>query len=252
MGLNLALMVYFLISAIIIKSRFPIGLITLTILFYLLYTAIAFHKKNRSFSVFSYSVLGMLSLFLIIIFTFGKDASLCQKVRFLITDFTNLRTIFSRKELTMRALSLINSPFHLFFGYGKEQYIYFFDRMGVAIMSQDIVDLSHNAFLDIIVSYGITGFLPILFINVSLVLKNILLITRRNWHGIIYIFFFLTITIYGFVESRALLGVEGSGFFFLLIYLVPVFIDASCLSGNSCFDIYHSLAMKKVLTKKLG
>lgn len=252
MGLNLALMVYFLISAIIIKSRFPIGLITLTILFYLLYTAIAFHKKNRSFSVFSYSVLGMLSLFLIIIFTFGKDTSLCQKVRFLITDFTNLRTIFSRKELTMRALSLINSPFHLFFGYGKEQYIYFFDRMGVAIMSQDIVDLSHNAFLDIIVSYGITGFLPILFINVSLVLKNILLITRRNWHGIIYIFFFLTITIYGFVESRALLGVEGSGFFFLLIYLVPVFIDASCLSGNSCFDIYHSLAMKKVLTKKLG
>lgn len=251
-GLNLALMVYFLLSAIVIKSRFPIGLITITILFYLIYTATAFHKKDRSFSIFSYSILGVLLFFLIIVFTFGKDTAICRKIRFLIEDFTNLRTIFSRKELTMRALSLINSPFHFFFGYGKEQYMYFFDRLGLAIMSDDIVDLAHNGFLDVIVSYGITGFLPVLLVNISIVIKSIRLIIRKNNRGILYLFFFLTITFYGFVESRILMGLEGSGFFFLLILLVPVLIDDSCLTKGENDDIYHSMAMEKILITKLS
>lgn len=251
-GLNLALMVYFLISAIIIKSRFPISLISLTIFFYLIFMAIGFHKKDYIFSVFCYTILGLFFFFLVLVFTLGRDTSIYRKIIFLISDFTNLRTIFSRKELTMRALSLINSPYHFLLGYGKEQYMYFFDQLGVAIMSQDIVDLAHNGFIDVIVSYGILGLIPIILINIDILVRSIRLIIKGNYRGIIYLFIFSTITFYGFVESRILMGIEGSGFFFFIIMLTPILIDDFRLTKAGSVDMYHSMAMKKFLASKLA
>lgn len=250
-GPNLALMVYFLISAIIIKSRFPVSLISLTIFFYLIFMAIGFHKKDYIFSVFCYTILGLLFFSLILIFTLGRDTAIYRKITFLISDFTNLRTIFSRKELTLRALSLINSPYHFLLGYGKEQYMYFFDQLGTAIMSQDIVDLAHNGFIDVIVSYGILGLIPIILVNIYIFVRSIRLITKRNYRGIIYLFIFSTITFYGFVESRILMGIEGSGFFFFIIMLTPILIDDFRLTKAESIDRYHSMAMKKLLASKL-
>lgn len=246
--LNLILMIYFLFFCIIIKTRFPMALTAITILFYLLYMAIDLRRKAKGFSIFCFSVLGCLFLSILFLLTIGKDCSISRKIISLFQDFSEIANLLGRKDLWKRAICLINSPFHLFFGYGKEQYIYFFDQSGL-LMGREIVDLCHNGFIDILVSYGILGLLPVVLLHVVLIEKDIRLILKKNWRSILYLFLFITITSYGFVESRVLLGLDGSSFFIFLLLMMPTMIDDAFYTETKSNDIYRSIAMKDILLR---
>jgi O-antigen ligase len=213
-----------LVVLTIVRSRIPFGLVVLVILFMLIHMAFVNRKLYKANHIFALCVLALAAFTFLVFLIFFRDTSLFSKIRALFTSFSDTGTITSRKELHLRAICLLIKPFYWIFGIGKEPYYQLFHLAGETF-GMEVVDFSHNAYLDQILCYGIFGLGLLCVLFGVLIYQCFYLIRKKNYKGFGYLFILISYGIYAIGESRLLFGIEGNEYFFILALLYPLIYE---------------------------
>lgn len=250
--LFLALMAFDFVTCFCAASRLPSLLIFLTMGFLLFYMAVFDLRRNKVNGILSMILLTFFIVFLLVMALGYKESPLGKKIVYLFSSFRDYRTLTTRGVLHKRALGLFSTPFTYLFGYGKEPYLYFFYESGVQ-MGLELVDFSHSAFIDMLVSYGWIGFLLLIFFYTFLLYQIGYLIYRKDSHGFVYLFIFLVMLGYGGEESKLLpLTMDGTSIFSIYLLVLPLEAEYSFVKSREGFSFYKKEHFyKEILCKGL-
>ncbi len=230
-------------------SRLPSLLIFLTMGFLLFYMAVFDLKRNKINGILSIFLLSFFVIFLLVMAFGYKESPLGKKIVYLFSSFRDYRTLTTRSVLHKRALGLFSTPFTYLFGYGKEPYLYFFYESGVQ-MGLELVDFSHSAFIDMLVSYGWISFLLLLLFYAFLLYQIGYLLYRKNSHAFIYFFVILLMMGYGSEESKLLpLTMDGTSVFSVYLLVLP--LEAEYYFMKAKIDDRLSRRYKEILCNGL-
>lgn len=236
--LFLALMAFDFVTCFCAASRLPSLLIFLTMGFLLFYMAVFDLRKNKVNGILSIILLTFFVIFLLVMALGYKESPLGKKIVYLFSSFRDYRTLTTRSVLHKRALGLFSTPFTYLFGYGKEPYLYFFYESGVQ-MGLELVDFSHSAFIDMLVSYGWIGFLLLIFFYTFLLYQIGYLLYRKDCHGFVYLFIFLIMMGYGGEESKLLpLTMDGTSILSIYLLVLPLEAEYSFAKSREGYSFY--------------
>ncbi len=214
---------YFFITDFLVWSRTPLLCIYLLFVIQLLFYAIFRFKKNKGYAIFSICSLSAVVLLIVFIFGIFRNSSFSQNLIFDLESFSDHGTVESRYALWVRALSMFNSPFYCIFGYNRSPFLEINYTYG-GLVHQGVLWTSHNSFIDVLLSFGLLGFLFILLAIGYLCYSCIMIIKRTNriGTGLGFIAIGIVLIVYSCYEPRMLFLMEGTSIFFSIVYLWPV------------------------------
>lgn len=219
---------YFFITDFLVWSRTPLLCMYILFIVQLLFYAIFRFKKNKGYAIFSIAALSAMVVLIIFIFGIFRNSSFSQNLIFDLVHFSNHGTIENRYDLWERALSMFNSPFYCIFGYNRSPFYTIQNNYGLLINSEHIWT-SHNSFIDVLLSFGLLGFLFILLAIGYLCYSCIMIIKRTNriGTGLGFIAIGIVLIVYSCYEPRMLFLMEGTSIFFSIVYLWPVLKESN-------------------------
>jgi hypothetical protein len=210
----LVLMTYFTFTAYYVKTRTAFFLLLALLVLSLGYFALIHGRKNVS-----YLILFVLSLVAIVIFFTSSFFS--TQVEKLIALYQDSVTMQARLQLNHRALAMLISPYLWLFGYGRIPFVSLYNAFGKAISQQQYWS-SHNAFLDVLLSYGLVGLAGPLIANLRLVRELLLTLKRHDLRPLGFLVILAEMLVYTFAEPRMLFGMDGTEACLLFVLLFPI------------------------------
>ena len=214
---------YFSFFCLLAWSR--IASVLSLVLLILLHLGVLLFTKYKGYRIYSLVVLAV-GLFITVLFlTALKETDIAVSFMHALERFKDDGTLEARYGLWQKALSMFNNPYAIIFGYGRIPYISILDSYSVLINSQ-VLWTSHNAFIDQLLSYGLSGivfevaFLGYLIYRFSLLVKN------RSKIGLTYLVILILLLVYSNYEPRMLLSMEGTEIMLFYVFLLTFLFDS--------------------------
>jgi len=214
---------YFSFFCLLAWSR--IASVLSLVLLILLHLGVLLFTKYKGYRIYSLVVLAV-GLFITVLFlTALKETDIAVSFMHALERFKDDGTLEARYGLWQKALSMFNNPYAIIFGYGRIPFISILDSYSVLINSQ-VLWTSHNAFIDQLLSYGLSGivfevaFLGYLIYRFSLLVKN------RSKIGLTYLVILILLLVYSNYEPRMLLSMEGTEIMLFYVFLLTFLFDS--------------------------
>lgn len=212
---------------LIIKSKTPFLVMSVLFFCLLIFYPIFHFKKNKGYSILLLAVLSIFLLYLFISYFFFRETYFNDYILPFIRQMTNWQTMNARKDITRAALSMLNNPYFVFFGYSRYPFMTIFESYNFYLpIDHSVTFNTHNSFADIMMEFGLFGllFMAIFFALIArkLVLR---LLAEKKISYFKYIILFISMLVYSYSEPRFLLLEEGSALFFVLMLSFPYVLE---------------------------
>lgn len=218
-----SLVILFLFS-IPVYSRTVLYLLLIGIVLFLLVEPFFLLRKQRRWAIALWSLLvvGILAFLLAIGILWNGDfpaffSSLLKKL-------SDGRTLSSRQDILLRALSMLSYPYYLVFGYDRIPFTNIFSLYrndpSLSILN------SHNGLMETLFHFGILGCLVVLLgiVYVFFLCRKIFL--RKKDTGLVFLLLALMQGIYAMSEPRFLFLDDVSSILFIIVYFLPLLLTA--------------------------
>ncbi len=212
---------------LIIKSKTPF--LVMSVLFFalmILYPIFHFRQK-KGYSILLLSILSIFLLYLFISYFFFRETYFNDYVLPFIRQMTNWSTMNARKDITHAALSMLNTPYFVFFGYSRYPFMTIFGSYNFFLpIDHSVTFNTHNSFADILMEFGLFGLLFMAIFFALIARKLVLqLLFEKKISYLKYIILFVSMLVYSYSEPRFLLLEEGSALFFAIMLSFPYVLE---------------------------
>ncbi len=227
---NIPCLLLFLVQCflcLIIKSKTPFLVLSVFILCLMVFYPIFHFRKHKGYSILFLSAFAVSLLYFFISYFFFKDTYFKDYILPFFHQMTNWSTMNARKDITRAALSMLNTPYFIFFGYSRYPFMTIFGAYNYCLpIDHSATFFTHNSFADILMDFGLFGllFMAIFFALIArkLVLR---LLCEKKISYLKYIILFISMLVYSYSEPRFLLLEEGSALFFVLMLSFPYVLE---------------------------
>lgn len=220
---SLFMIILFTIVDVFIISKTTLFLIlTMDLLFILLYPLFNF-KRKKNWSIFFLFVIFTLVIFLLLIVTVFKEMFFEKLLPKFDDILFRLDTIYSRQDITKAGMTMMNNPYYVIFGYSKSPFITIFSDYNELLPIDHHVKFSlHNVYADIFIQYGLIGCLSCI-IFICKIIYNLLtkLIFYNKFDNIVYLILLGIIFIYIYFEPRFIFAENAACDIFVLMLMLP-------------------------------
>ncbi|MDD6241165.1 MAG: hypothetical protein PUA93_06265 [Eubacteriales bacterium] len=215
-----------LFSLLIIFSRTPLLLITISDLVFAFLFVITMIQKHRKEAIAVLIVSLAAILLLIFLFLFNPSVA-----KFWKEAITNNHTVEARGVHVKYTDALLHSyPYYFFFGYNLVPYRSVLLEAKTYAIPFEQLPYSHLVYLDMVGQWGVFALLLVIaiyFFFLTGVISDLVRYQKVTTLG--YFIFFVTSLLYGFLEPRGILMDESSSILYTIFLLYPLLFD---LRGN--------------------
>lgn len=167
--------------------------------------------------------------------------------------FQDQGTMDSRHDITAMALSMLNNPFLLLFGYSRSPFVTIFSLYRNDPTLSVVIN-SHNAYADILMHYGIIGCLFVLLGAFFLVYRLLKMAEEKSFRSLfVYGLLFFVFGIYGLSECHFPFLDDTSSVLVILVVLFPFLstkVEEADVVGFSLLGFLKELFVKRPSVSK--
>ncbi len=212
---------------LIIKSKTPFLVMSVLFFSLMILYPIFHYRQNKGYSILLLSILSIFLLYILVSYFFFRETYFNNYVLPFIRQITNWSTMNARKDITRTALSMLNTPYFVFFGYSRYPFMTIFASYNAFLpIDHSVTFNTHNSFADILMEFGLFGllFMAVFFALIArkLVLR---LLFEKKISYLKYIILFISMLVYSYSEPRFLLLEEGSALFFAIMLSFPYVLE---------------------------
>lgn len=212
---------------LIIKSKTPFLVMSVLFFSLMILYPIFHYRQKKGYSVLLLSILSIFLLYILVSYFFFRETYFNNYVLPFIRQITNWSTMNARKDITRTALSMLNTPYFVFFGYSRYPFMTIFASYNAFLpIDHSVTFNTHNSFADILMEFGLFGllFMAVFFALIArkLVLR---LLFEKKISYLKYIILFISMLVYSYSEPRFLLLEEGSALFFAIMLSFPYVLE---------------------------
>ena len=209
----------------ILFSKTPAILCTGLILTLLLLYPIFYFQEHKTISLVFIVLFSSFILYLFLSLTILKEVYFDIYIKPIVDVYTNSHTLKARNDLTIACLSM-ETPYTWIFGFTKFPYTSIFKNYRSQLPIDKSVQNAHNAYINIILEFGIPGLVLVLAIFGILYFRmGKELFYKKNPRFFFWIAIMTANLVYSYIEPNMVFQRELTALFYIYIYFFPMEFD---------------------------
>ena len=224
-GFSVFFQIFFTMVCFILFSKTPAILCTGLILTLLLLYPIFYFQEHKTISLVFIVLFSSFILYLFLSLTILKEVYFDIYIKPIVDVYTNSHTLKARNDLTIACLSM-ETPYTWIFGFTKFPYTSIFKNYRSQLPIDKSVQNAHNAYVNIILEFGIPGLVLVLAIFGILYFRmGKELFYKKNPRFFFWIAIMTANLVYSYIEPNMVFQRELTALFYIYIYFFPMEFD---------------------------
>lgn len=224
-GFSVFFQVFFTMVCLVLFSKTP-SILCLMLLIVLMFSyPVFYYKEHKTLSQVFIGINIIFLLWLFLSLTFLREIYFDVRVKPILDMYANSKTLEARNDLTIACLSM-ESPYTWIFGFTKFPYTSIFKSYRALLPIDKSVQNSHNAFVNILLEFGIPGLALLLFgFGIFYYRMGKEFFIKKNPRFFFWMAILTANLIYSYIEPNMIFQRELTALFYIFIYLFPLELD---------------------------